>query len=68
MLRHNLHQTPCLKQLHSDAFSYFENALLFANHLGIFSEEVSRSGEQVGNIPQAFSHLSCISAAMNLES
>jgi GH15 family glucan-1,4-alpha-glucosidase len=40
--------------------------LSFANHLGIFSEEVASSGEAMGNVPQAFSHLSCISAAMNL--
>jgi GH15 family glucan-1,4-alpha-glucosidase len=32
----------------------------------MFSEEVAISGEQMGNVPQAFSHLSCVSAAMNL--
>jgi len=32
----------------------------------MFSEEVAISGEQMGNVPQAFSHLACISAAMNL--
>lgn len=40
--------------------------LSFANHLGIFSEEVAISGEQMGNTPQAFSHLACVSAAMHL--
>lgn len=44
----------------------FDNMLSFANHLGMFSEEVAISGEQIGNTPQAFSHLACISAAMNL--
>jgi GH15 family glucan-1,4-alpha-glucosidase len=33
----------------------------------MFSEEVAISGEQMGNTPQAFSHLACISAALNLE-
>lgn len=62
----HLSEHPPLMELHNKASTYFENVLSFANHLGIFSEEVSRSGEQVGNTPQAFSHLACISAAMNL--
>jgi GH15 family glucan-1,4-alpha-glucosidase len=33
----------------------------------MFSEEISASGEQLGNTPQAFSHLSMISAAFNLD-
>lgn len=37
--------------------------LSFSNHLGMFSEEISRGGEQLGNTPQAFSHLALISAA-----
>lgn len=45
------------------AVSLFENALMFSNHLNIFSEEISQSGEQLGNTPQAFSHLALISAA-----
>ncbi|SCO92539.1 probable glucoamylase and related glycosyl hydrolases [Fusarium oxysporum] len=57
---------PRLIELHNKASTYFDNVLSFANHLGIFSEEVNVSGEQVGNTPQAFSHLACISAAMNL--
>lgn len=62
-----LNQYPQLKEMRSNAFSYFDNVLLFANHVGMFSEEVNSSGEQMGNTPQAFSHLACISAAMNLE-
>jgi GH15 family glucan-1,4-alpha-glucosidase len=49
------------------AVSIFENMLSFGNHLRIFSEEISRSGEQLGNTPQAFSHLALISAAFNLD-
>ena len=47
--------------------SIFENMLSFGNHVGMFSEEISRSGEQLGNTPQAFSHLALISAAFNLD-
>ena len=39
----------------------------FSNHLSMFSEEIARSGEQLGNSPQAFSHLALISAAFNLD-
>lgn len=67
MSKANFNQYPQLKEMRSNAFSYFDNVLLFANHVGMFSEEVSSSGEQMGNTPQAFSHLACISAAMNLE-
>ncbi|KAL1894450.1 hypothetical protein Cpir12675_003679 [Ceratocystis pirilliformis] len=49
------------------AVSIFENMLSFSNHLCMFSEEISRSGEQLGNTPQAFSHLALISAAFNLD-
>jgi GH15 family glucan-1,4-alpha-glucosidase len=49
------------------AITLFENMLSFSNHLQMFSEEISRSGEQLGNTPQAFSHLALISAAFNLD-
>ncbi|KAJ8071695.1 hypothetical protein OCU04_002012 [Sclerotinia nivalis] len=49
------------------AVSIFENMLSFGNHLSMFSEEIARSGEQLGNTPQAFSHLALISAAFNLD-
>ena len=44
----------------------FEKMLGFANHLGLFSEELGRSGEHLGNTPQAFTHLGLISAAFAL--
>ncbi|KAL2270003.1 hypothetical protein VTJ83DRAFT_2187 [Remersonia thermophila] len=49
------------------AINLFENMLGFSNHLTMFSEEISRGGEQLGNTPQAFSHLALISAAFNLD-
>jgi GH15 family glucan-1,4-alpha-glucosidase len=45
----------------------FEQMLGYANHLGLFAEEISPSGEALGNFPQAFTHLSLISAAYNLD-
>jgi GH15 family glucan-1,4-alpha-glucosidase len=46
---------------------YFEKMLGYANHLGLFAEETGNSGEQLGNFPQAFTHLSLISAALYLD-
>ncbi|KAI1188908.1 glycoside hydrolase family 15 protein [Nemania serpens] len=48
------------------AVNLFENMLSFSNHHTMFSEEISRTGEQLGNTPQAFSQLALISAAFNL--
>ena len=45
----------------------FEKMFTYANHLGLFSEEIGLTGEQLGNFPQAFSHLALINAAMNLD-
>jgi GH15 family glucan-1,4-alpha-glucosidase len=45
----------------------FEKMFTYANHLGLFSEEIDATGGQLGNFPQAFSHLSLISAAINLD-
>ena len=41
----------------------FEKMLTYANHLGLYAEEIGLTGEQLGNFPQAFSHLSLINAA-----
>ena len=45
----------------------FEKLLGYANHLGLFSEELGSSGEHLGNFPQAFTHLALISAATYLD-
>jgi len=50
-----------------DARLAFEKMHTYANHLGLYSEEIGSTGEQLGNFPQAFSHLSLISAAVNLD-
>ncbi|ADI37815.1 uncharacterized protein C4H3.03c [Waddlia chondrophila 2032/99] len=44
----------------------FEKMLSYANHLGLYAEELSVEGRQLGNFPQAFTHLALISAAFEL--
>jgi GH15 family glucan-1,4-alpha-glucosidase len=44
-----------------------EKMFTYANHLGLYAEEIGQTGEQLGNFPQAFTHLSLINAAVNLD-
>ena len=44
----------------------FEKMLTYANHLGLYAEELGPSGAQLGNFPQALTHLALISAAYAL--
>jgi GH15 family glucan-1,4-alpha-glucosidase len=50
-----------------DARLVFEKMLTYANHLGLYAEQIAPTGEQLGNFPQAFTHLGLISAASNLD-
>ncbi|MFI1207326.1 glycoside hydrolase family 15 protein [Streptomyces sp. NPDC020802] len=45
----------------------FDKMLTYANHVGLFAEEIGPSGEQLGNFPQAFTHLALIDAAIALD-
>ena len=51
----------------NEAQLVFEKMFTYANHLGLFSEEIALNGEQIGNFPQAFTHLSLIDAAITLD-
>jgi GH15 family glucan-1,4-alpha-glucosidase len=44
-----------------------EKLLGYANHLGLYSEELGADGRHLGNFPQAFTHLALISAATYLD-
>ena len=50
-----------------DARLTLEKMFTYANHLGLYAEQIGRTGEQLGNFPQAFTHLALISAAWNLD-
>ena len=50
-----------------DARLLFEQMLGYANHLGLYAEQISRTGQQQGNFPQALTHLALISATFNLD-
>jgi GH15 family glucan-1,4-alpha-glucosidase len=50
-----------------EARMVFEKMLTYANHVGLFAEQIGSSGEALGNFPQAFTHLALISAAVGLD-
>jgi GH15 family glucan-1,4-alpha-glucosidase len=50
-----------------DARLLFEQMLGYANHLGLYAEQLGHRGEALGNFPQALTHLALISAAYNLD-
>jgi GH15 family glucan-1,4-alpha-glucosidase len=50
-----------------DARNVLDKAFTYANHVGLYAEELAASGEQLGNFPQALTHLGLISAAVNLD-
>ncbi|GHJ44718.1 glucoamylase [Catellatospora sp. TT07R-123] len=50
-----------------DAQLAFGKMLTYANHVGLYAEQIGQTGEQLGNFPQAFTHLALISAAFNLD-
>ena len=50
----------------TEARLVLDKMLTYANPLGLYAEEVGLTGEQLGNFPQAFSHLSLINTAVRL--
>jgi GH15 family glucan-1,4-alpha-glucosidase len=50
-----------------EARMIFEKMLTYANHVGLYAEEIGPSGEALGNFPQAFTHLGLIRAAVKLD-
>ena len=49
-----------------EAAENFARILGYGNSLRLFSEQISKSGEQVGNFPQALTHLALINACLEL--
>jgi GH15 family glucan-1,4-alpha-glucosidase len=51
----------------SKALESFEKMTGYANHLGLFAEQIGHKAEHLGNFPQAFTHLALISAALEID-
>jgi GH15 family glucan-1,4-alpha-glucosidase len=57
-----------LQGQHQEARTMFERLLKLANDVGLLAEEYEPVGHrQLGNFPQAFSHLALINSALNLD-
>src|SRR5260370_18905043 len=50
-----------------DARLMLEKMLTYSNHVGLYAEEIGTVGEALGNYPQAFTHLSLITACYNID-
>jgi len=49
------------------AIERFERLMVYTNHLGLFSEDLDfKTKRQLGNFPQAYSHLALIETAINI--
>jgi GH15 family glucan-1,4-alpha-glucosidase len=58
-----------LQERHQEARAMFDRLLAMANDVGLLAEEYDPVGHrQLGNFPQAFSHLALINSALNLDS
>ncbi|WP_446744513.1 glycoside hydrolase family 15 protein [Silvibacterium acidisoli] len=59
----------CLARAHQveKAQLLFDKMIGYANHLGLYSEQLGSSGQHLGNFPQAFTHLALISTATFLD-
>ncbi len=44
-----------------------EKMLSYSNHVGLYAEEIGPTGQALGNYPQAFTHLSLITACYNID-
>ena len=49
-----------------EAVLTFEKMFTYGSSLGLFSEEIDSTGGQLGNFPQAFTHLALINSALTL--
>ncbi|KDQ51558.1 glycoside hydrolase family 15 protein [Jaapia argillacea MUCL 33604] len=54
------------KSMLDRAITMFEDFVQYTNHVGLCTEEISASGEALGNAVQGFTHVTLISAAFNL--
>ena len=45
----------------------FDKMLTYRNQLGLYAEEIAPNGDQIGNFPQAFSHVALINTAILLD-